>query len=149
MTETIEVDTLILNLLEEGVPTGPISRAFNVDQSLVKEFLNEIRARKYGSAEITELLQNLMFEAYEEARSQIRSGSPTVKARAINMILSRSMALIGRQSPEEFTRLRNQMQSLLQKVATADNESPNLYPDAAFSPIADDTIPDDTDDTET
>ena len=133
----MNVEEVILSLLQDGVPTGPIARAFQVDQSTVKDLQAAVRTKVYGSSEIAELLSGLMFEAYSEARNQIHSGNPAVKTRMIQMILSRGMALVGRQSPEEFERLRKEMTNLLSDISTEKSDIPSMYADPTFSPIED------------
>lgn len=135
MTTNFEtVVPIITTLLQQGVPTNPIAIAFNVDQSLVKDLQSELKIAQYGSAEIAELLQSLMFEAYQEARQQIKTGSPATKTRMIQMVLSRAMVLVGKQSPEEFERLRRELQSTFSEMASSDNVI-SMYPDPTFSPI--------------
>lgn len=135
MTTNFEtVVPIITTLLQQGVPTNPIAIAFNVDQSLVKELQAEIKISQYGSSEIAELLQSLMFEAYQEARQQIKSGSPATKTRMIQMILSRAMVVVGKQSPEEFERLRRELQSTFAEM-TNNNNVVSMFPDPTFSPI--------------
>lgn len=128
------VATVMVSLLESGVPTGPIAAAFDLDQTTVKELQAELRITKYGSAEIAELLTGLMFDAYAQARTQIYNGSPAAKTRMIQMIIGRGMALAGKQAPEEFERLRNQMMSLFLDTTSGESQT-GLFPDPTFSPV--------------
>lgn len=132
----------IITLLENGVPTGPISKAFNITQTAIKAIQSELRIKHYGSSEIAELLQNLMFEAYQQARHQMRFGSPSSKQNMIRMVLSRAMALVGKQSPEEFERLRKEMVSLMADMTTKTGAPPNMYADPTFSPVGEDLADD-------
>lgn len=132
-----DVSQYIISLLEDGVPTAPIAKAFSVDQFTVKSLQATLRTKRYGSSEIAELLSGLMFEAYEEAKTQIRAGSPATKFRMISLVLSRALPLVGKQSPEEFERLRAEMQSMLSDISTSPAESPSLYPNPTFSPTDD------------
>lgn len=124
----------MIRLLERGVPTGPISYAFDVTQRTVKELVATIRVHQYGSSEIAELLSSLMFEAYEEAKRSLRHGNPAVKARTINMVLSKAMALVGKQSPEEFERMRAEVLSMFGDISTKQSDIPSMYADPTYSP---------------
>lgn len=131
----------IMTLLENGVPTGPIAKAFNMDQTTVKSIQATLRIKVYGASEIAELLQNLMFDAYKQARHMMIYGSPATKQRIIQMILSRAMSLVGKQAPEEFELLRHEMQKMLVEVASSvTGEIPSMYADPTYSPT---TIEDD------
>lgn len=139
VTTATPTTEIILSLLSDGVPTAPIARAFSIDQATVKSLQATIRTKVYGSSEISELLAGLMFEAYESARIQLRTGNPAAKAAMIKLILSRALSLVGRQSPEEFERLRSEMLNLLTDMSTQQSEVPSMYADPAFSPIETDT----------
>ncbi len=143
MTTDLVVDQVIgkaiTNLLSNGVPTGPISRSFGVDQALVKELQANIRVHKYGSEEISELLSALMFDAYLEARTIMKHGSPAMKSKMIGMVLGRAMSLVNRQSPEAFERVRAEMMALMGDIKNVDGDEPSLYPESEYSPIDDDS----------
>lgn len=140
--------TTITKLLESGVPTGPIAQAFNLTQQTVKDLQAAIRVSRYGSSEISELMAGLMFEAYTEARNTLHNGSPSAKTRMIQMILARAMGLVGRQAPEEFERLRSEVQGLMGDIITKES-SPSLSPNPTFSPIDIDTDTDTDTNTDT
>ena len=128
----------IIRLLENGVPTKPISIAFDIDQATVKNIQATLRIKHYGASEIAELLQNLMFDAYAQARHQMQFGSPTAKQAMIRMVLSRAMALVGKQSPEEFERLRREMVGLMADITTKTGVPPSMYADPTYSPVGED-----------
>lgn len=142
MTDTLTTDdvitTAIISLLENGVPTGPISKAFDITQTVVKSIQATLRIKQYGAAEIAELLQNAMFEAYAQAMQQMSHGSPAARQRMIGLVLSKAMALVGRQSPEEFHRLRAGLTDLLKDMTSvkATATTPSLYATPDFSPTA-------------
>lgn len=139
-----EVSEIIISLVEQGVPTTIVAKAFNVDTLTIKNLQADLRINKYGSSEIAELLQGLMFIAYEEALKSIRTGTPPVRARMVSLVLSKGLALVGRQSPEEFERLRSELGGLLSSMQEKKNSNaPSMYADPTYSP-SDVEVDDDT-----
>lgn len=128
-----QITATIINLLENGVPTTIVANAFNIDTLTIKGLLADLRVKKYGSSEIAELLQGLMFEAYEEAVRSIRHGNPAVKSRMIALVLSKAMALVGKQAPEEFERMRREVLGLMSDT-NSERAMESMFPDPEFSP---------------
>lgn len=127
------ISQLITKLLQLGVPTTIVSTAFTLDISDVKQLQADLRVKQYGSPEIAELLQGLMFIAYERAKHDIIHGSPALKSRMIGLVLSKSLALVGKQAPETFDNLRHQITALFSDMKM-DNVSRSIYVDDDFSP---------------
>jgi len=130
----MDTATVIVNLLQLGVPTTIVAKAFNADELEIKGLQADLRVHHYGSSEIAELLQGLMFLAYEQAKNDILNGTPTIKTRMVALVLGKGLALVGKQSPEEFERLRADMGALFVDMKTGDLNSPGLRPDDEFSP---------------
>ena len=103
---------LITSLLAHSVPPTAIAKALAIDPDFTRSLLSQIRTTRYGTAEIAEAMTFLMWKAYDEAIEMLHTSSPAIRLRTINMILSRSVGLASRQDPEEFARLRKEMESL-------------------------------------
>lgn len=133
------ISELIVSLIQLGVPTTIVASAFEIDTLEVKNLQATLRIKQYGSSEIAELLQSLMFEAYEEAVRSIRTGSPAVKSRMISLILSKSLALVGKQAPETFERMRAEMADMFGEMKQDAPASIPLYATPTYSPSDADT----------
>lgn len=141
-TTTDKIAELAINLLQLGVPATIIAKAFTIDTLVVKNLQAELRITHYGASEIAELLQGLMFTAYEEALKMIKTGTPAVRTRMVSLVLGKGLALVGRQSPEEFDRLRQELGGLLTDMQ-GNGKSPALYADPDYSPGEEDVDDDD------
>jgi hypothetical protein len=130
-----EKANLIVALLNEGVPCGPVARALSIDELLVKEIKSDFRVTNYGSAEISEILQDLMFDAAALAREQLFFGNPSTQSRVMGLLLSRQLAQAARLEPDSFAEMREVLSKLSQGV-----KAPTPIPDEsnplAFSPLA-------------
>jgi hypothetical protein len=87
-------------LLKVGVPPTAIAKAFGMDPDTVKGAQSVMRVEQYGTDEIGEAMTNLIWVAYEEMLFQIEHGTPAAKFKSLQMVLARSVALAGKQTPE-------------------------------------------------
>lgn len=109
-----ELEDLARFLLEEGVPAGVVSRALRVDLEAVKELRSKIRIQRYGTDDITDYLEDMQWKAIEEAMQTISKGSAADKAKYLQVILGKQMALAGRRTPESQKKNTDALLDVLQ-----------------------------------
>lgn len=129
------ISQYMIALLENGVPSAVVARVFEIDEQDAKTLLSSLRARRYGSSEITELMQGLLFKAYARTVYMMEHGNPAEKQRVTSLVLNRGLAMMGKQSPETFERMRDDMLSLMSDVGTTvTDKAPSIYADRHYSP---------------
>lgn len=117
MTDT-ELLTIIERLLDNGVPPTAIANTFDIDVQAVKDLLDNRRTRKFGTAELSEAIHALMWEALEDMRELMRN-APIAKRMQVNMtLLSRASAMIGNQEPDSMAKLQAEMAKMTAEVRT-------------------------------
>jgi hypothetical protein len=95
-----QIAELVYAFLDQAVPASAIAHALELDPSIVKEAQSLLRTRKYGTDELGEAMNDLMWTALGQAYHEIRFGTSTNKMRFIQMVLGRSVAIAGKQPPE-------------------------------------------------
>ena len=108
-----ELTDLVDRLLETGVPPTAVAKAFGLDPFVVRDRQNEIRVAKYGAAELSEAMAALQWQALDQAKAMIYEAPYTVRSRFIMAILSKTMSLTARQSPETIGNLRRDLLDLM------------------------------------
>jgi hypothetical protein len=106
---------LLHRLLAQGIPPSAIARALGIDHEFVRGVAAEVRSRRYGTSEITEAMDWLMWQAFDAAVDLLHSGSPANRIRAVSMILPRSVTAAAKQDPQAFGDMRDNLQALLQR----------------------------------
>jgi orotate phosphoribosyltransferase-like protein len=106
---------LLHRLLEQGIPSSAIARALHIDHDFVRGLAAEVRSRRYGTSEITEAMDWLMWQAFDVAVDLLHTGSPANRIRAVSMILPRSVTAAAKQDPQAFGQVREALQDLLQQ----------------------------------
>ena len=91
---------LVFAFLDQAVPATAIAKALELDPSVVKEAQSSMRSRRYGTDELGEAMNDLMWIALEAAHHEIIFGTPLQRMRFIQMVLGRSVAIAGKQPPE-------------------------------------------------
>ncbi len=129
------LETVIRLLLEVGVPPTAISRAFQIDVFAVRELQSELLIQRYGTAEISEAMNFLMWRAYSDAMEILTSSPPQLRTRFITTLLSRQSVILGKQSPEGLNRMRSELESLIAAVGVEDPITPSIYATSEFSPL--------------
>jgi hypothetical protein len=122
-------------LLEVGVPPTALSRAFSVDKYAVIELQSTLNVEKYGTAEISEAMNFLMWQAYSDAMEILTSSPLQLRTRFITTLLSRQSVILGRQSPEGLNRMRGELESLIAQVGIEDPVAPSIYATSEFTPV--------------
>jgi hypothetical protein len=98
--------------LNVGIPPTALANMFEMDPETVKNLSMNVRREKYGTAELSELLSDLTFQAlYHQART-IAYGSPELAQKAAGVVLSKALATSVRQTPEEVMRAREELLAL-------------------------------------
>jgi hypothetical protein len=100
---------IVDRLLEVGVPPTAVAKAFGAEPLVIRDRANELRVAQYGAAELSEALANLQWEALAQARAMIYDAPFNVRSRFIMGILSKTMSLTARQSPETTATMRRQL----------------------------------------
>jgi hypothetical protein len=104
-----ELSDIVDRFLEVGVPATAVAKALGVDPFVVRDRQNHLRVQQYGAAELSEALANMQWEALAEARAMMYDAPYTVRSRFIMGILSKTMSLTARQSPETIGIMRRQL----------------------------------------
>jgi hypothetical protein len=136
------LDSIIVSLLEVGVPPTAIGRAFQIDPHVIKERQADIYVQRYGTAEISEAMNYLMWRAYQDALSILESAPSATRTRFITTLLSRQSIILGKESPQSLERMRNELSSLIADIGVEEPVTPSIYADPQFAPVdreADDT----------
>ena len=116
---------LVHSLLANGVPPTTIAHVLGLPADELKTIQSEIRVRAFGTDELDEAMDFLMWRAYEQANNILRSGTTQEKIRAISMVLSKAVGLAGRRPPETFGNIREELAKLAAaslEGAAADDE---------------------------
>jgi hypothetical protein len=95
-----ELEALVERLLTRGVPKSVVAEALDLDVELVDLKLQEVRVARYGTDDMTEYMEQLQWEAVDEAHRIIQSGSASQKERMLGMVLGKQVALSARRTPE-------------------------------------------------
>src|SRR5580698_6408769 len=111
-----DFEFVVDRLLEAGVPPTAIATAFEADPIVFRQRQAELHTRRYGSAELSEALAILQWEALERAREFMSEGASRTRQAFIMSILSKSLSLTGRQNPEQNERLRQDLEDLMTQV---------------------------------
>jgi hypothetical protein len=119
-------------LLGVGVPPTAISRAFSVDVHAIKELEAITLVEKYGTAEISEAMNFLMWRAYSDALDILTHSPPQVRTRFITTLLSRQSVILGKQSPESLDRMRNALNDLYANIGIKDPAAGSIYAASEF-----------------
>ena len=128
------LETIIIALLEVGIPPTAIGKAFRIDPQAIKELQAELNISKYGTAEISEAINFLMWRAYEDALSILDSAPSAQRQRFITTLLSRQSAIVGKESPQSIARMRGELESLLGDMGVEDPATPSIYAPSEFTP---------------
>jgi hypothetical protein len=103
---------LIVSLLEQGVPPGPIAKALDFEEETIKGIVSDLHIAKFGTDELAEAMNYLIWVAFEECLHQIKYGSPATQQRFISMVLARSVGIAGKQTPEGFQKMRDALEEI-------------------------------------
>jgi len=98
---------VIHRLLTNGVPPSAIAKSFDLDPTGIRDIQSHIRVTRYGTDELTEAMNFLIWDAYDSALTLMHEGTPANKMRMVGLVLSRSISIAGRQSPESMDKMRD------------------------------------------
>lgn len=128
------LETICIALLEVGVPPTAIGKAFRIDPQAIKELQAEIHVVKYGTAEISEAINFLMWRAYEDSLAILDSAPSASRQRFITTLLSRQSAIVGKESPESISRMRGELESLWADIGVEAPAAESIYAPSQFTP---------------
>lgn len=117
-----EFSEIVDRLLEAGVPPTAVANAFAIDPFTVKDRINDLRVQRYGAAELSEAMQQLQWEAFEQAKRMIYDAPHGPRTRFIMAILGKTMSLTARQNPETMGNMRADLMDLLTGMAETDDD---------------------------
>ena len=129
------LDSIVVRLLEVGVPPTAIARAFLIDSYVVKERQANLLVQNYGTAEISEAMNFLMWRAYQDALSILDSAPSATRTRFITTLLSRQSVILGKESPQSLERMRGELENLISDIGVDHPVTPSIYADSQFSPV--------------
>lgn len=113
-SDSIHLDpNLLVEILRKGlnvgIPPTALANLFDMDAEVVKNLAMNVRREKYGTAELSELLSDLTFQALSHQMRTIMYGSPELAQKAAGVVLSKALATSVRQTPEEVMRAREEL----------------------------------------
>jgi hypothetical protein len=129
------LENICTRLLEVGVPPTAIAKAFQVEVQSIKDLQSTILVSKYGTAEISEAMNFLMWRAYQDALIILESAPSATRTRFITTLLSRQSVILGKQSPQALEQIRGELESLIRDVNIENPQVPSIYAEPQFSPV--------------
>ena len=129
------LERIIESLLTVGVPPTAIGKAFQIDPLVIKDQQADLHILKYGTAEISEAMNFLMWQAYQDALSILESAPSATRTRFIITLLSRQSVILGKESPQSLERMRGELESLISDIGLDHPVTPSIYADPQFSPV--------------
>ena len=87
------MENLVTRLLTNGVPKSVVARSLDLDPDLVGAKLKEVRVNRYGTDDMTEYMEQLQWDAVDDARQIIANGSAAEKTRVLGMVLGKQVLL--------------------------------------------------------
>ena len=130
---------IVDRLLSVGVPPTAIANAFDLDPQVVKNLLGERHVRKFGTAELAEAINILMWDAFEDLK-ELQRNAPISKRLQIDMTLvAKASAMIGSQEPDSMSKLQAEMAAMTAEVRSIPVETgTSIYEtNSADAPIDD------------
>lgn len=118
---------VVYEFLKHGCQPTVVANATGIDPDDARAALGQIRVERYGTDEIAEAMTHLIWVAYETALQQIECGTPANKARFISMVLSRSVGIAGKQSPEMNDKIRAELDRMAQEIAPDIQLADSIY----------------------
>lgn len=113
--------------LKQGVPTSAVAKALEMDPEHIAAARSQMLVERYGTDEKAEAMDYLIWEAYEEALYQIRYGTPANKSRFIAMVLSRSVGVAGRSTPEMGEKIRDALNQMTSGISPDVHLADSIY----------------------
>jgi hypothetical protein len=95
--------------LNVGIPPTALANMFDLDAEVVKNLAVNVRRETFGTAELSEKLAHLTWQAVAAQEEIIRHGSPELKLKATMAVLGKALATSVRQTPEEVKRAREEL----------------------------------------
>jgi hypothetical protein len=92
-----------------GVPPTALANMFDLDVEVVTNLSFNVRREDYGTAELSEKLTYLTWEAVRVHEHILRNGSPEMRLKASQAVLGKALATSVRQTPEEVKRARAEL----------------------------------------
>jgi hypothetical protein len=109
---TLSIESIVKALLEEGVDPRPIARALSLDMAWVVGLPIERKRRVSDEEELTSQVQQLLSMALEEAFKLLTEGTPAVKTRFIQTLISPFLRNTSQQTPRELENMRDEVLSM-------------------------------------
>jgi hypothetical protein len=101
-----------------------------MEPEVVQELAVNVRRGRYGTAELSEALSFLTWEAYEQTLLVARKGSPELKLKANMAIMGKALATSARQTPEELERARADFLAFIAESKIIEIEGEEVEPSA-------------------
>lgn len=128
------LETICIALLEVGVPPTAIGKAFKIDPQALKELQAQLNISKYGTAELSEATNYLMWLAYEDALAILESAPSASRQRFILALITRQAAIVGKESPQSIARMRGELERLWADMGVEDPKVESIYAPSEFTP---------------
>jgi hypothetical protein len=117
--------------LNVGIPPTALANMFDLEAEVVQNLAITVRREKYGSAELSEVLSYLTWQAVETQFDIITKGSPEMRLKATQMVLGKALSASVRQTPEEVERSRDQLLAVARQERILDIEGEEIEPETS------------------
>lgn len=108
--------SVVTRLLSVGVPPTAIANAFDLDVQVVKDIVTTDHIKRFGTAELSEALYKLMWDAYEDLLN-LQKNAPVAKRMQIDMtLISKASAMIGSQEPDSMAKMQAELAAMTAEV---------------------------------
>lgn len=128
--------------LNVGIPPTALANMFDLDADVVKNLAVNVRREQYGTAELSEALSFLTWQAVDEHINIIRNGSPEMRLKAVQQVLGKALATSVRQTPEEVKRAREELLAVAAQERIIEIEGVEVEPERSAFVAMDDEVDD-------
>lgn len=120
------INDLAVKMMEKGIDIGTVGEILDVPVDELVELRDSLDII-IGRDDVTEALNRLAWDAYNEAKRLLKTGNPSVKLRLIAMMISNMRGMMGSQSPKQMQELVDQFKSAIEMH----EDDPEMDEDAA------------------
>ena len=114
--------TVAQRLLDDGVEALTVARALDIPYDHVKQMPNARVYRVIEPDEVAVEINRTVAMVIDEAREIILHGTPVMKLRLIQSVLSKAMAQMRNQSPKAMEELRTKLETLTSGIVGEDDD---------------------------
>lgn len=107
------INDIAIRMMEKGIDIGTVGEILDVPVDELIDLRDSLDI-VIGRDDVTEALNRLAWDAYNEAKHLLRTGNPSVKLRLIAMMISNMRGMMGSQSPKQMQELVDQFKATIE-----------------------------------